>query len=101
LVVEIGGMPGVAKPVELGVPAAARFAADGLVAGVKPGTSTGGEVCAVGSCGAAERATAEESVSASSDFHQAHFDGPDWHPTSETKSVATVNTWAVVVFMSA
>jgi hypothetical protein len=87
-------------PVELRVPAAARFAADGEVAGCSPGTSTGGAGCWDGSCGSAERATAEESVDAVSDFHQAHL-GPDWHPIVVARSVATVNIWAVVVFMSA
>jgi hypothetical protein len=57
-------------------PAAARLAADGDAAGFKPGTSTGGEVCAEGSCGSADRAMAEESFDAASDFHQAHC-GPD------------------------
>jgi hypothetical protein len=59
-----------------GVPAAARFAAEGDAAGFRPGTSTAGDGCADGSCGSAERATADASGVAGSDFHQAHF-GPD------------------------
>jgi hypothetical protein len=94
-----GDEAGSEMPDEPGVPAAARFAAEGDVAGFNPGTSTGGDFCADGSCGSADRATAEESGAASLGFHQAHC-GPDWHPTIAVRRVATVNTWAVVVFMS-
>jgi hypothetical protein len=52
-----------------------------------------------GNCGSAERATADES-GAASDFHHAHR-GPDWQPIIVERSVATVNIWAVVVFISA
>jgi hypothetical protein len=63
-------------PGALVVPAAARLAEEGDVAGFKPGTSTAGDGCADGSCGWAERATTDESFGPASDFHQAHF-GPD------------------------
>jgi hypothetical protein len=93
------GDMGTERPDDVGVEAAARLAAEGDVAGCRPGTSTGGAGCADGNCGSAVRATAEASGAASV-FHQAQR-GPDWHPIVATRSMATVDSWAVVVFISA
>ncbi len=88
-------------PVVPGALAAARFAADGEVAGCKPGTATGGEACADGSCGeSVELATAAVPAAAASDFHQAQR-GAVWHPDIAANKAATVNAWVVDVFMSA
>jgi hypothetical protein len=72
----VEGDMGTETPDELAAPAAAKFAADGDVAGARPGTSMTGDACFDGNCGSAERATADESVGASFGFHQAHC-GPD------------------------
>jgi hypothetical protein len=77
LVIVDGDVAGREIPAEPVVPAAARFAEEGDAAGFSPGTSTAVDACAVGSCGSAERATAEESAGVASDFHQAHRGGPD------------------------
>jgi hypothetical protein len=71
-----GDAVGIEMPGALGVPAEAKFAAEGEVAGCKPGTATGAAACADGNCGSAERATTEVSAGAASDFHQAQR-GPD------------------------
>ena len=61
----------------VGVVADARFAAEGEVAGCRPGTFAAGAANADGSCGvSAERATAEVSAGVPSGFHQAQL-GPD------------------------
>ena len=73
------------------VPAAARLAADGDVAGSNPGTDA---ICGVafdeGSVGAAERATADVSSGAVSCFHQAQR-GPDWQPNAAAIQAEIVN----------
>jgi hypothetical protein len=99
LAIMAGDVAGREIPAALGVPAAARFVDEGDAAGCKPGTSTGGDFCADGNCGWADRATTDESVGASFGFHQAHC-GPDWHPMLVVNRVATVSSWAVVVFMA-
>ena len=62
---------GIEMPGALGAPADAKFAAEGEVAGCKPGTATDGAACAEGNCGSADRATTDVSAGAASDFHQA------------------------------
>jgi hypothetical protein len=76
LAINGGVEAGNVMPGGVAVPVVAKLADEGDVAGFKPGTSTAGDGCVDGSCGCAERATADESLVAGSDFHQAHF-GPD------------------------
>jgi hypothetical protein len=74
-----GEAAGTARLGLLGVPAAAKFAADGDATGCSPfGVIVCGEDCAVGSAGGpvgavgvAARATTDESVGASAVFHHA------------------------------
>lgn len=91
----LAGVIGVA-----GVPEAARLAADGGVAGSRPGTETGGADWADGNCDVpAERATADESGAGVSFFHQARR-APDWQPSMATRSGAMINAFVVVLFMT-
>jgi hypothetical protein len=81
-------------------PAAAKLLDDGGVAGVNPATATAsGFVCADGSTGVADRATADVSSGALSCFHQANR-GADWQPATAATTVANANDESAVRFMS-
>ena len=90
-----------AEPAGAALPVAARFAADGEVAGSSPaGVIACGVVWADGNFSeSADRATADASGAAVSFFHQAQR-GPDWHPTLAA-SATIVSTRTVVSFMLA
>jgi hypothetical protein len=80
-------------------PAAARLLDDGGVAGVNPAIATAsGVVCAEGSTGEADRATAEVSSGALSCFHHANR-GADWHPATTATTVVTINDGSEVRFI--